>query len=87
MSYRDFDRGIPPDEIQRRKREEGEQSRASSKLSCWSDSEHISGLLRTLGAAKDHIGELEPKVWREATGQRKLPPRFYEAFEIEGRRR
>ncbi len=77
MSYRDFDRGIPPDEIQRRKQDERKLNQTSREFQRWSGSPHVVALLRSLKAARDRIGELELEVWREATGQKTLPPRFY----------
>ena len=66
MSYKLFDQGLPPEEIQNIKKAQGVEDKVMDDLRKWKESEHVLNILRTIKASEKALTRLELEAWRKA---------------------
>lgn len=71
MSFADFDRGIPAEEVRKRNRFITAEDMAKERLRKWSESEHVLNMLRSIKASQEAWNEEEMKTWLRITGKKK----------------
>jgi len=66
MSYKLFDQGLSPQEIQKIKKAKGAEDKTMDDLRKWKESEHVLNILRTIKASEKALTKLELETWRKA---------------------